>query len=144
MSQTENNKAFIKEMIGSKKSLEDFPDRYDPMPVMHEPASLPFGGTYTGFEEFRAFYPTVREFYDFSRFELLGVYGDGDNVFATIKAVMASNGGVIFLVEHFRFEGARIVECACICVTTARPHSAVAWLWIWNARRPNGLPVASL
>lgn len=77
---------------------------------MHEPASLPFGGRYTGFEEFRAFCPTVREFYDFSRFELLGVYGDGDNVFATIKAVMASNGGVIFLVEHFRFEGARIVE----------------------------------
>ncbi len=110
MTDTERNKAFVAEMIGSKKRLDDYPDRYDPKLVMHEPASLPFGGTYQGLAEFQAFYPTVREFYDFSRFELLGVYGDGDMVFATIRAVVADNGGTIHLAEQFRFDGDRIVE----------------------------------
>jgi hypothetical protein len=110
MSLTEGNKAFIAEMIGTKKRLEDYPDRYDPDLVMHEPASLPFGGTYKGLAEFQAFYPTVREFYDFSRFELLGVYGDGDMVFATVRAAVAGTGGTIHLAEQFRFSGSRIVE----------------------------------
>jgi hypothetical protein len=110
VTQTDENKRFIAEMIGTKKRLEDFPDRYDPELLMHEPASLPFGGTYKGLAEFQAFYPTVREFYDFSRFELLGVYGDGDTVFATIKAAIAGEGGTIHLAEQFRFSGARIIE----------------------------------
>ena len=110
MTPTDRNKAFVAEMIGSKKRLEDYPDRYDPDLLMHEPASLPFGGTYKGLEQFQAFYPAVREFYDFSRFELLGVYGDGDMVFATIKAAVAETGGTIHLAEQFRFEGDKIIE----------------------------------
>src|SRR4051812_2030451 len=109
MTLTEQNKAFIAEMIGSKKRLEDYPDRYDPDLLMHEPASLPFGGTYKGLEQFQAFYPAVRNFYDFSRFELLGVYGDGDMVFATIKASVAA-GGTIHIAEQFRFDGDKIAE----------------------------------
>ena len=104
------NKAFVAEMIGTKKRLEDYPDRYDANLLMHEPASLPFGGTYRGLEQFQAFYPAVRDFYDFSKFELLSVYGDGDMVFATIKAAVAGSGGTIHLAEQFRFEGNKIVE----------------------------------
>ncbi|HTN60537.1 MAG TPA: nuclear transport factor 2 family protein [Devosia sp.] len=107
---TDQNKAFITEMIGSKKRLEDYPDRYDENLTMHEPASLPFGGTYKGLAEFQVFYPTVREFYDFSRFELLGVFGDGNIVFATVKAAVAASGGTIYLAEQFRFSGLKIVE----------------------------------
>ncbi len=35
--------------------LEDHPERFDAKLVMHEPASLPFGGTYHGLEEFQKF-----------------------------------------------------------------------------------------
>lgn len=73
MSATESNKAFVAQMLGEKKRLEDFPDRVDPNLVMHEPAHLPFGGTYRGLEEFQRFYPLVRGYYDFEHFELLGV-----------------------------------------------------------------------
>ncbi|MEO7688208.1 MAG: nuclear transport factor 2 family protein [Sphingomonas sp.] len=110
MTFTNENKAFVAEMIGAKKRLEDYPERYDPDLLMHEPASLPFGGTYKGLEEFKAFYPAVRDFYDFSQFELLGVYGDGDMVFATIKAAVAGSGGTIHIAEQFRFHADKLVE----------------------------------
>ena len=110
MTDTEANKAFIQEMIGQKRLLEDYPDRFDADLLMHEPASLPFGGTYRGLEEFKRFYPEVRDFYDFDRFELLGVYGDGDTVFATISAGLADSAGVIFIAEEFRFVGTKLVE----------------------------------
>ncbi len=110
MSQADENKSFVKEMISSGRTLEDYPDRYDPDLVMHEPASLPFGGTYRGLEEFRRFYRHVRSFYDFKRFELLGVYGDGDTVFATIHAGLAASDGTIFIAEQFRFSGAKLAE----------------------------------
>jgi hypothetical protein len=110
MSDTETNKAFIREMIGSKKRLEDYPDRFDKNLIMHEPACLPFGGTYIGLEEFQKFYPEVRDFYDFTRFDLLGVYGDEDMVFATIRAGLVGSDGVIFIAEQFRFSGTKLVE----------------------------------
>lgn len=52
MSNTDENKSFIREMIGQKRRLEDYPDRFDPDLIMHEPACLPFGGTYAGLKEF--------------------------------------------------------------------------------------------
>ncbi len=110
MSETEDNKAFIREMISTKKRLEDYPDRFDDDLMMHEPAILPFGGTYKGLAEFQKFYPAVRDFYDFSRFDLLGVYGDGDTVFATIRAGLANSDGLIFIAEQFRFAGRKLVE----------------------------------
>ena len=110
MTDSESNIAFIREMIGQKKRLEDFPGRYDPQLIMHEPASQPFGGTYHGLDEFQRFYPAVRAFYDFDRFELLGVYGDGDMVFATIKAAVTGSGKTIFIAEQCRFEKQTLVE----------------------------------
>ena len=92
MGDTDANKAFIREMIGSKRSLEDYPDRFDPGLVMREPSTLPFGGTFHGSDEFRQFYPAVRAVDDFDRFELIAVYGDGDTVFATIQAGLAQSG----------------------------------------------------
>ena len=110
MTETDANKAFIREMISQKKRLEDYPDRFDSKLVMHEPASLPFGGTYHGLEEFQQFYPAVRNFYDFEKFELLNVYGDGDTIFATIRAGVAGSSGVIHIAEQFRFAGDKLVE----------------------------------
>lgn len=110
MSETAANKAFIARMLGEKKRLEDFPDRFDPNLLMHEPASLPFGGTHRGLAEFQRFYPEVRRFYDFERFELLGIYGDGDTVFATFRVGIAGEQADMFIAEQFTFSGTRLIE----------------------------------
>jgi hypothetical protein len=110
MSATEINKQFVAAMLGEKKRLEDFPDRFNPDLLMHEPISLPFGGTYRGLGEFQRFYPTVRDFYDFERFELLGVYGDDDMVFATVRVPIRNSAASMYIAEQFRFSGTKLAE----------------------------------
>ena len=110
MTPTDSNKALIAKMLGEKKRLEDFPDRVDPNLVMHEPALLPFGGTYRGLEQFQSFYPSVRKYYDFNTWQLLGVYGDGDTVFATTRVNVAGSPTVMYIAEQFTFVGNKIVE----------------------------------
>ena len=107
---TASNKAFIAEMLGQKKRLEDYPERVDPNLVMHEPAHLPFGGTYRGLDDFQRFYPRVRHYYEFSRFELIAVYGDGDTVFATARVPVAGSRSTMFIAKQFTFAGTKLVE----------------------------------
>jgi len=105
-----DNAAFIKEMLGLKKQLTDYPDRFDPNIAMHEPQMLPFGGDYVGIEEFKTFYPAVRKYYDFSTWELLGVYGDGDTVFATTRVSIANTTRTMYIAEQFTFSGRKLVD----------------------------------
>ncbi|HEX5354384.1 MAG TPA: nuclear transport factor 2 family protein [Rhodanobacteraceae bacterium] len=107
---TRSNRAFIAEMLGQKKRLEDYPDRVDPNLVMHEPASLPFGGTYKGLEDFKRFYAKVRTYYDFDTWKLIDVIGEGDIVFSTSQVQVAGRDVTMRIVERFRFAGVMLVE----------------------------------
>ena len=78
--------------------------------IVYEPSSLPFGGTYKGLKAFEQFYPKVRKFYDFTRFELLNVYADDNMVFAIEKAGIAHTNDSILLCEQFTFKQGKIVE----------------------------------
>jgi hypothetical protein len=111
MSTVETNKAFIAKMLGEKKQLDDFPGRFDPNLMMYEPASLPFGGAHHGLDDFKRFYPEVRRFYDFDRFTLLGVFGDGDTVFATFHVGLRdSPEKIMFVAEQFTFDETKLIE----------------------------------
>ena len=55
MENTKANKAFILEMIGKKKKLEDYPDKASDSMVVYEPSSLPFGGIYKGIDAYEKF-----------------------------------------------------------------------------------------
>jgi len=110
MTTTDDNKAFITEMLGLKKQLTDYPDRFDTKITMHEPQMLPFGGDYQGVEDFKKFYPAVRTYYDFSTWELLGVYGDGDTVFATTRVTIANSTRTMYIAEQFTFAGHKLVD----------------------------------
>jgi hypothetical protein len=110
MTITEDNKAFIREMLGSKKRLTDYPDRFDPNITMHEPQMLPFGGDYRGIDDFQNFYPAVRNYYDFATWELLGVYGDGDVVFATTRVAIAATAKTMYIAEQFTFRGRKLID----------------------------------
>ncbi|HEY1604829.1 MAG TPA: nuclear transport factor 2 family protein [Allosphingosinicella sp.] len=108
--QTESNKAFIAEMLGQKKRLEDYPDRVDPDLVMYEPAWLPFGGTYRGLDDFKRFYGKVRNFYDFETWKLIDVVADGEIVFSTSQVRVAGRDTTMHIAERFRFSGAILAE----------------------------------
>lgn len=130
MNATESNKAFVATMLGEKKRLEDFPDRVDPNLLMHEPASLPFDGTYRGLQAFQRFYPQVLRFYDFERFKMLGVYADGDTVFATIRLGIAGSNALMYLAEQFIFSGTRLVEVRvhiCDSPAATTPRCCCKW-----------------
>jgi hypothetical protein len=99
-----SNKEFVYEMISNKKTLQDYPDRISDSMIVYEPSSLPFGGVYKGYNAFEQFYPKVREFYDFTRFELLNVYGDSNVVFSIIKASIANTEDDILLCEQMTFD----------------------------------------
>ena len=108
--QTEQNRAFVYEMISQKKRLEDYPGRYDENLLMYEPASLPFGGIYKGMDEFQAFYPKVRDYYDFSTFEIISIHADENVVFVTIKTRIAETGAPLLLCERFTFKNDKIIK----------------------------------
>ena len=107
---TETNRAFIAEMLSRKKRLEDYPDRVDPNFIAHEPASLPFGGTYNGLSEFGRFYDQVRVFYDFETWRLVDVVGEGEIVFSTSQVRIAGRDTTMHIAERFRFRGTMLVE----------------------------------
>ena len=121
MTNIEENKAFIKEMLGLKKQLTDYPDRFDPAIAMHEPLMLPFGGDYVGTDDFLKFYPLVRKYYDFSTWELLGVYGDGDTVFATTRVQIANVARNMYIAEQFTFSGRKLVDVRVHVCDAPRP-----------------------
>jgi hypothetical protein len=108
--QTEQNRAFIAEMLGQKKRLEDYPDRVDPNLLMHEPKSLPFGGTYKGLEDFKRFYAKVRDYYDFNTWQLVDVIAQHDIVFSTSQVKVVGRPVTMHIAERFRFSGTTLVE----------------------------------
>jgi hypothetical protein len=52
----------------------------------------------------------VRRYYDFDAWKVLGVYGDGDTVFATTRVGIAGTSKVMYIAEQFTFSGTKIVE----------------------------------
>jgi len=124
-STTRSNRAFIAEMLGQKKRLEDYPDRVDSNLIMYEPMSLPFGGTYTGLADFQRFYGKVREYYDFDTWHLIDVVADGDIVFSTSQVRVAGRDTTMYIAERFRFSGAKLVEVRVfICDATGSRNNA--------------------
>lgn len=110
-SSTAENRAFVLEMLGEKKRLEDYPERVDAQHLtVYEPASLPFGGTYTGIAEFTPFYDKVRAFYDFTTWHLLDVVAEGDIVFSTSRVRIAGRDATMYIAERFRFRGTTLIE----------------------------------
>lgn len=107
---TTKNRAFVVEMLGEKKRLEDYPGNVDPNLVVYEPASLPFGGTYKGIAEFTQFYDKVRTFYDFTTWRLVDVVAEGDIVFSTSQVRVAGRDTTMHIAERFRFRGTTLVE----------------------------------
>src|SRR5262249_22784977 len=109
-STNEANKVFMQKLFTGGGTPLDFPDRVDPNLTVYQPASLPFGGTYHGLAEFQRVAPKLAQYYDFSRVEFLGVYGDGDTIFTNFKVGVAGTPSSVYLAEKFTFRGTKVVE----------------------------------
>lgn len=105
------NKAFIEMLLSNKLPLKNYPERVSEDFVLYEPSSLPFGGKYVGLEEYEKFaVPKIAEYYDFSRFEFVGVYGDKNIIFAILKIGVRNTDEVLYLCEQFTFKDDKITE----------------------------------
>jgi hypothetical protein len=104
------NKEFMQKLFSGGGTLFDFPDRVDPNLTVYQPASLPFGGAYHGLAEFQRVAPKLAQYYDFSRLEPLGLYGDGDVIFTNFKVGVAGTQSSVYLAEKFTFRGTKVVE----------------------------------
>jgi hypothetical protein len=47
---------------------------------------------------------------DFSTWEVLGVHGDGDTVFATTRVAIANTSKTMYIAEQFTFSGTKLVD----------------------------------
>lgn len=109
-SKAESNKAFIKMLLSNRLSLTDYPERVCADLVLYEPALLPFGGKYVGIKEYKDLVPRVMDYYDYERFELLGVFSDQNIVFVTLNVGIKGTEKRLSLCEQFSFKGERIAE----------------------------------
>jgi hypothetical protein len=79
--------------------------------VIHEPAALPYGGTYYRLEQQRTvLFPRIAQVLDLSRLRLLDIVADDDEAVATLRVPVTGTGAELMLAEHHRLEGGRIKE----------------------------------
>lgn len=97
-------------LISKRLPLTDYPEKVSKDFVVYEPASLPFGGKYSGLTDYYALAPQLTAYYDYSRFELTGIYADGDAVFVTLKVGLKKSEKHILLCEQFTFKEEKIEE----------------------------------
>jgi len=107
---TEKNRLFISQFIETKRPFKDFPDRVSEDMTIHEPALLPFGGSYKGAKAQEKLFPKIGEFYDFSKFNLISVSADGNAVFAIMKIGLLNSVSEIMICEKFSFEDDKLTE----------------------------------
>jgi hypothetical protein len=106
----ESNKAFIHKLVSDRLSLMDYPEKICPDMALYEPALLPFGGTYLGIPAYKDLGPQVMAYYDYEKFELLGVFADGDMVFVNLNVGLKDSDKLVSLCEQFSFKGEKVAE----------------------------------
>lgn len=107
---TDSNKAFLAMLVSNRRPLTEFPERVSEAFVVHLPSVLPFGGKYNGLDEYYALVPQMIAYYDYSKFELQGIFADENTVFVIIKVGLKSSDKHILLCEQFTFEEEKITE----------------------------------
>lgn len=110
MENAEANKALVLKLFADNNVLENFPGYAKPNVTIHEPSSLPFGGTYNGLDEFSQLYPYVSKFYDSSRSKLINAYAAGNVVFVILQSGVAGTPDYLLVCEQFTFDEGKIAE----------------------------------
>lgn len=106
-----SNKAFVEMLFSNKLPLKNYPERVASDFVLHEPGILPFGGTYFGLAEYETLaVPKIQDYYDFNRFEFIGVYAEGNVVFGLLKIGIKNSEKSLSLCEQFTFDGNKVKE----------------------------------
>lgn len=108
---SQSNKAFIEMLFSNKLPLKNYPERVASDFVLYEAQLLPFGGTYFGVDEYETLaVPKIQDYYDFDRFEFVGVFAEGNVVFGLLKIGIKNSEEILSLCEQFIFDGSKIKE----------------------------------
>jgi hypothetical protein len=88
-------------------------------PSLYEPQTLPFGGTYIGLAEYETLaVPKIQGYYDFNRFEFIGIYAERNVVFGLLKIGIKNSEKSLSLCEQFTFDGNKIKEIKVFVMTS--------------------------
>lgn len=81
--------------------------------VLHEPESLPYGGTYRGLDEIGAAVNDIAQRLDLSSLRVEKLLGDDEMVVALVRGTWRGDNGTktdVYLSEWFKFAGGKVVE----------------------------------
>lgn len=100
ISDSDANKAFLRMLIENRIPLTKYPERVDENLVVFLSAPLPFAGKYHGLKEYYGLVPRMQEYYDYNKFELIGVFADDDIVFVTIQIGLKHSEKISYYVSN--------------------------------------------
>lgn len=78
--------------------------------VIHEPAMLPYGGTYRGHDEVRRLLMTIGTYIDTGRFAVDRLVVDDDVAFGLLRIPDPKTGGDVQFAEQVTVSAGRVVE----------------------------------
>ncbi|MBV6761974.1 MULTISPECIES: nuclear transport factor 2 family protein [Rhodococcus] len=78
--------------------------------VVHEPAYLPWGGTYTGHEQFLGLFGTLVQKIDLTKIVIEGMVAEGEKCFVTFHAPEVASGQDVYIAEQSTVRDGKVVE----------------------------------
>ncbi len=109
---TEANRAVVENMYAAGIN-GDLPGLLSAMAddvVIHEPAFLPYGGTYVGRDAFVGMYAKLAKVLDVSRIRLDYLVADGDRVIGVLRIPDLTTGEDIVFAEQSTLRDGKVVD----------------------------------
>jgi hypothetical protein len=78
--------------------------------VVHEPPYLPYGGEYTGPDDFLNLLAEATQFIDATSVEMLDVIADGDRVVLLMSARIIGHPEPVQITEHWVLKGDKVID----------------------------------
>ena len=94
----------------AKGDIKGFFGVFDENMEVHEPACLPYGGSFKGTREVMGMFGNAGPYLDSAKMVVEKVFGDGEDVAAVLRIPLRDGSAEALILEHWRFEHGKAVE----------------------------------
>ncbi|MFE7418062.1 nuclear transport factor 2 family protein [Rhodococcus sp. NPDC057529] len=112
ISQTEQTRTIVERLYaaGAAGDVEGVLSSLAEDVVVNEPSYLPWGGTYTGHEQFLGLFGTLMQNLDLTKLKIKYTVADNDKCFVTFHAPDISSGKDVYIAEQSTVRDGKIIE----------------------------------
>ena len=112
ISQTEQTRTIVEQLYaaGAAGDVEGVLSSLAEDVVVNEPSYLPWGGTYTGHEQFIGLFGTLMQKLDLTKLKIKYTVADNDKCFVTFHAPDISSGKDVYIAEQSTVRDGKITE----------------------------------